>query len=170
MKINVRIKVGNITLFFMVSQTQTLTGVTNKLGPNKFFLMWDLENCSLNQATKTLQTVQKNYGLSTIFVVSDHPKSYRAYCFSTVTFPKFLEIICATEYCDWNFIRWSVVRAEATLRTSQKQGRPKQKLVAVLESHKIVPIPKMCKRVVYDTGIEKKGKTIIFDNGLLKVM
>ena len=43
-------------------------------------------------------------------------------------------------------------------------NRPLQKKVAVLYSYP-VPIPKMVKQVIYDTGVQKKGLNLIFKDG-----
>lgn len=169
-RLHLRVKLGNVTLFGMFSHTQTLRGVTNKIGKDKYFLMWDLENCTLQEATKSLLRIQNKYGLSDIFIVSDRDMSYRAYCYNIVNFKRFLMILCDTEYIDWNFIRWSVVRGEATLRTCRKQNRPQQRLVSVLQSYSM-PILKDLKNVVYDTGRDKRGKVLHIDvkKGVVKV-
>ena len=53
-------------------------------------------------------------------------------------------------------------RKKATLRTSSKKGRPEQRVVWVLKSYS-VPIHSdfTVERVVYDTGLEKRGISIL---------
>jgi hypothetical protein len=63
---------------------------------------------------------------------------------------------------DWNFFWWTVARGKATLRTGNKKDRPPQKIVSVLESYP-VPIPETWERVIYDTGMEKRGKNIFLE-------
>jgi len=57
-----------------------------------------------------------------------------------------------------------VSRSKATLRISNKKNREPQKIVSVLESY-FVPIPKSCQYVIYDTGIQKRGLTVLLGEG-----
>jgi len=141
----------------MISHTQTLDGVTSKIGKDLHIIMWDLENCSLTECEDELRRIQNLFGLSDIFIVSDRELSYRAYCYNIVPFKYLLMVLCATKYVDWNFIRWSVVRGKATLRVSQKYNRKPQRLVSYLPSY-VVPIPQTLPKVIYDTGYNKRGK------------
>jgi hypothetical protein len=159
-RFNFRAKIGNITFFFMFAKTQTLEGVTSLQPNGKHIVMWDLEKCTLKQAEKTLRNVQRKYGLSHIYVVSDVEGSYRAWCFSKVDYKTLLHILLDTDYLDPIFFDYTVKRKKSTLRTSNKQGRPLQKAVSVLESH-LVPIPETWEKVTYDTGLVKKGRSIL---------
>jgi hypothetical protein len=160
MRFNFRIKIWNVTFFFMVSPTQTLEGVTSLQPDGKHIVLWDLENCTLEQAEETLRKVQMKYGLSHIYIASDAEGSYRAWCFSKVDYKTLLHILLDTEFLDPVFFDYTVKRKKATLRTSNKQGRLPQKLVSVLESYS-APIPKTWEKVTYDTGLVKKGRSII---------
>ena len=91
---------------------------------------------------------------------SDAEKSYRGWCFTPVDFETYLKILLDTDYVDWNFFFYTVKRRKATLRVSNKKNRSPQELVSVLRSHS-VPIPEMCEKAVYDTGIEKRGVSIL---------
>jgi len=164
MRFNFRAKIGNFTLFFMVAKTQTLEGVTSLQPDGTHIVLWDLEKCTLEQAEITLRKVQKKYCLSHIFIVSDIERSYRAWCFSKVNFKNYLMILLDTDFLDWNFFYWTVKRGKATLRTSNKKNREPQKIVSVLESYP-VPIPLQFEKVVYDTGIEKRGLTVLLGKG-----
>jgi hypothetical protein len=135
MRINFRIKIFNRTIFFLYAKTQTLEGITSKIkDSDKHYVFWDLENCTLEEAKLTLKVVQWKYNLGNIFIVSDLPKSYRAWCFTQVTFKTFLKILLDTDYVDYNFFYWTVKQGKATLRTSNKQNRQPQKIIAVLPS------------------------------------
>jgi hypothetical protein len=48
----------------------------------------------------------------------------------------------------------------AILRISNKEGRPPEKVVALLQSYEETEIPEKMVHVFYNTGIEKKGKVI----------
>jgi hypothetical protein len=156
-RFNFRAKIGNYTVFAMLSETQTLEGITSLLPDKRHIILWDIEKCTLEQVKKTLRKVQFQYNLSDIFITSDYDNSFHGYCFSKVTFKTFLKILLDTEYLDYNFFYWTVSRSKATMRTSSKQGREQQKLVSVLESYRAsIPDDKM-QQVIYDTGIEKVG-------------
>jgi hypothetical protein len=146
----------------MVSDTQTLEGVTSLQPDGKHILFWDLEKCSLSEAEETLREVQHEYSLSNIYIFSDAEGSYRAWCFSRVDFKTYLLTLLKTKYLDWNFFWWTVKRGKATLRTSNKQNREPQRLVSVLESYPH-PFPKRMEKVEYDTGVEKEGISILLD-------
>jgi len=159
MRINLRAKIKNYTVFFMVSKTQTLKGITSKVvkGKDKHYIFWDFENCTQQQALETLMEVQQEFKLGMIFLLSDYPKSYRAFCFSQRTFKEFLHILLHTKYVCWNFIYWTIQRGSATLRTSQKEGRKIQQIQAIITGYENVYIPQTINTVIYDTGHEKAG-------------
>jgi hypothetical protein len=159
-RLNFLIKIGNVTVFFMVSASQTLEGVTSKVAEDQHIILWDLEKCTLEQAKETLANVQYKYRLGDIFIVSDAEGSYRAWCFSKRTFKEYLKILLDTEFLDWNFFYWTVRRSQSTLRTSNKQGRPPQQLVAFLRGYEETQIPAKMVRVLYDTGLQKRGLVI----------
>jgi hypothetical protein len=144
----------------MFSETQTLEGITSLQPDGKHIIMWDLEGCTLQEAIETLGEVQQKYDLSHIFIVSDAEGSYRAWCFSKVDLNTFLKILLDTDFLDWNFFYYTVKRRKATLRLSKKKNRLKQELVSVLESYPM-PIPELPEMVIYDTGIEKRGLSIL---------
>ena len=52
-------------------------------------------------------------------------------------------------------------RKKATLRTNSKKGRAKQKIVCVLWSYPVPILMKQIERVDYDTGVEKRGLSIL---------
>ena len=82
-------------------------------------------------------------------------------CISQVDLDTFLKILLDTDYLDWLFFYHTVKRRKATLRVSQKRNRPKQELVKVLPSYS-VPIPDAtAEKVVYDTGIDKRGFSVL---------
>jgi len=162
MRFNFRIQKFNKTLFIMYSDTQTLEGVTSLLPNGKHIVMWDLERCLKEQAEETLMKVQISHILPDIFLFSDIKRSFRGWCFSQVDFRTLLKILLDTDYVDWLFFYHTVKRRKATLRkpNCNKKDRPPQELVSVLKSYS-VPIPKKYESVIYDTGIEKRGRSIL---------
>jgi hypothetical protein len=161
-RIHLGLKVANVTFFGMIAQTQTLEGVTSLQKDKKHIVMWDLENCTLQQAEKTLEKIQRKYRLSHIYIASDSEGSYRAWCFSKVSFGKYLSILVdSLSILDYKFFYYTVKRRKATLRTSAKKGRPPQRVVSVVYSYP-VPMPKSTvEKVVYDTGLEKRGISLM---------
>jgi hypothetical protein len=151
---------GNITFFFMLAKTQTPEGVTSLQPDGTHIVLWDLENCTLEQAEETLRAVQIKYELSHIYIASDAEGSYRAWCFSKIEYKTLLHILLDTEHLDPIFFYYTVKRKKATLRTSNKKGRPPQKLASVLESYP-APIPETWEKVTYDTGLVKRGRSIL---------
>lgn len=159
-RFNFRARIGNTTFFFMLAKTQTLEGVTSLQHDDEHVVMWDLEKCTLEQAEETLRKVQRKYELSNIYVASDAEGSYRAWCFSKVDYKTFLHILLDTDYLDPIFFDYTVKRKKATLRTSDKKDRPSQELVSVLGSYP-APIPETWEKVTYDTGLVKRGRSIL---------
>ena len=162
-RFNLRVKIESLTLFFLISKTQTLEGITSLQSDNKHIVMWDLENCTLKKIKKTLKEIQNIYNLSNIFIVTDNDTTYRAWCFSKVDFDVYLHILVdCLPILDYNFFYYTVMRKKATLRTSSKKGRPKQRLACVLPSY-VCPFEpdKIVERVVYDTGLEKRGISLL---------
>jgi hypothetical protein len=159
MRFNFLAKIFNHTFFCMLAETQTLNGITSKTPEGLHYVFWDLEKCTLEQTKETLRLVQEKFNLSDIFLTSDYENSYRAWCFSKVSFKSFLKILLYTEHVDYDFFYWTVRRSKATLRTTDKKGRKPQKIIVVLESYP-VPIPEVFETVEYDTGVQKRGRYV----------
>jgi hypothetical protein len=164
MRFNFRAKLRNLTFFVMIAKTQTLEGVTSLQTDGSHIVMWDLENCTLQKAEKTLKKIQRKYRLSNIYIASDVEGSYRAWCFSKVNFSILLKILIESlSILDYNFFYYTAKRKKATLRTGSKKGRPAQKVVSILQSYySDVPVKNSCvEKVVYDTGLQKRGISLL---------
>jgi hypothetical protein len=162
-----RIKILRVlTVFFMVSETQTLEGVTSKVvtepeEKHLHFIFLDLEKYTLSEVVKKLDEIQRDFRLGDFFVFSDTEGSYRAWCWSKRPWITYLHILLHSfPFLDYGFWVWTVRRGAATLRTSDKKDRPRQKCVAVLHGYEETMIPERLEYVRYDTGIEKRGKVI----------
>ncbi len=129
MRINFRLKLKNLTLFGMIAHTQKVEGITSRVIGEKdlHYVFWDLEECSLSQAEASLREVQTIYNLGEIYITSDFPRSFRAWCFDKVTFKKYLKILLDTEHLDYNFYYWTSYKGKSTLRISQKWNRENKK-------------------------------------------
>jgi len=161
-RLNLRLKFGKITFFGMISKTQTLKGIGSLVDKKKHlhFIFWDLENCTREEAERTLAKVQREFKLGVIFLTSDKERSFRAWCFSIRKWLEYLHILLHTKYVDYGFWIWTVRRGEATLRLSDKEKREFQQLLTIIEGYEKTELPKIMKLIIYDTGIEKKGKLI----------
>lgn len=114
----------------------------------------------MDDARKTLSTVQFCHRLGDVFIVSDVEKSFRGWCFSVRSWKEYLIILLETDHLDYNFFYWTVRRGSATLRLNNKEGRPPQRCVAFLEGYEETVVPEKMVHVVYDTGVEKRGRVI----------
>jgi len=164
MRFNLRIKKFGYTLFIMFSETQTLEGITSLLPNGLHNPFFDIENCCLEKAEIELGKVQVSYGLPDIYLTSDIDRSFRSWCFGEVKFTDYLRMqldLVDAGILDHNFFWHTVRQSKGTLRLSGKRDRPKQKPVSILKSYS-VPIPDLGsrERVIYDTGIEKRGLTV----------
>jgi hypothetical protein len=146
----------------MFAKTQTLEGVTSLQKDGNHIVMWDLENCTLQRAKEVLRKVQSKYRLSNVYIASDAEGSYRAWCFSQVSFEVFLKILVdSLSILDYNFFYYTVKRKKATLRTGCKRGRPAQRVVCVLSSFFLPFKESSVEKVVYDTRLEKRGNSLL---------
>lgn len=170
MRFNFRIKIRGWTLFGMLSKTQTMMGFTSLIKnvgnvmSNIHYIMWDLEGATFDEVKKELLIISNNFCLGEIFIVGESvkQKSFRAWCFQPVTFRKMVEIINATNYVDYLFFKYTILRGKATLRISQKAYRPPQRILYRIEGKKY-RIPKTMERVIYDTGFIKDAKNFIME-------
>ncbi len=162
MRLNFRIAKWGWTLFVMIARIQTLEGLTSGLPDGKHIIMWDLDlGHSLEEITKSLSEIQRKYSLSHIYIVSDAEGSYRAWCFSRVSFKAFLRVLVdSLDIIDYSFFYYTVKRLKATLRTGNKKDRPPQRLIRVLESYPAA-FPAKMEQVIYETGLVKRGHTIL---------
>jgi len=152
---------NGISILILFAVTQRLHGITS-LVPNsggKHIILGDIENCTLEQVIEEARFVQKKYGLSNIYIKSDAENSFRLWCFTLVDYKTLLKILLDFEHLDMVFFVYTVRRNKATLRDSEKNGRPPERVVAILESY-WMPIPEHIVEVFYDTGVVKKGISI----------
>lgn len=149
------------SILILFAKTQRLHGITSLI-PNsvdKHIILADVENCTLKQVIEESRFVQQKYDLSNMYIKSDAENSFRVWCFSIVSFKKLLKILLDFDHLDMVFFDYTNKRKKATLRDDKKKGRPREKIVAVLESYPM-PVPEHVREVFYDTGIVKKGISI----------
>lgn len=158
-RLNFRIVIRNITIFFMIAKTQKLEGITSKVGKDEHIILWDLDNCNLSEAIASLTEIQDKYGLSDIAIFSDRENGFCAICYTVVPFMKMLKILIDTNYIDEGFIGYTAKRYKATLRTKRKDSRGKMEVKYIIRSFP-VKSPVRLERILYDTGIVKEGLNI----------
>jgi hypothetical protein len=148
---------GNYHLSILLMKIQQVKGIANRVvgERDKYHIFWDIEDCTLEQATETLSDVQYRHHLADIYLTSDKENSFRAWCFSKRPFIEYLMILLETKYVDWAFTKWTVNRHKSVLRTSRKSNRPKQDVVAVLKGYEPYELPKRITLEFYETGLEK---------------
>jgi len=152
---------NGISILILFAITQKLHGITS-LVPNsggKHIILGDVENCTLEQVIEESRFVQKKYGLSNIYIKSDAENSFRVWCFSLVDYKTLLKILLDFEHLDMVFFVYTVRRNKASLRDSEKNGRPPETVVAILGSY-WMQIPDYIEEVFYDTGVVKRGLAI----------
>ena len=164
MRLNFRIKKFGHTVFLLLSETQTLEGVTSLLANGNHYPFFDVDNCSLEQVENELGKIQVSYGLSNIYITSDKENSYRGWCYSQVKYTDYLRMqldLIDAGLLDYNFFWWTVKQGKSTLRCNKKKNRPYQELISTLHSY-FVPIPKtgLVTQAIYDTGVSKRGFTV----------
>lgn len=162
LRINLRLKLKDTTVFFMIAKTQGLRGVTSLTSINKHFIFWDIEGVTLKEAINSLKQIQNRYQLSNIYIESDNNVTFRAWCFNQVEYKKMIKILSdSLDFIDYNFFYYTVKRRKATLRVSPKKNRETQKVVSILESYYIEPPDGNIEKVNYDTGISKRGISLL---------
>lgn len=160
-RLHIRFKIGNVTFFGLISATQTLKGLTSRIGEDKHIILWDLEDCTQHECLTTLKNIQLYYRLGQIYVLSDKNLSYRAICFTKVNYMTMLKILINTDFIDSGFIQYTVQHGEATLRMTKKFNRDEQDLICIIPSeYRRDKIPKNLETVIYETGLIKRGVNI----------
>jgi hypothetical protein len=161
MRKTLKVTCKGLTFFMMLSHTQTLRGITSKVDEtDKHIIMWDLEDTTLDKTERELKRIQKKHNLSTIYLMSDKPKSYRGICFTIVPFLKMLHIISDTKYIDFMFVKYTCIRQRASLRFSPKHDRKELKFKKLESDIKPSSMPKKMELIEYDTGLVKNPDEI----------
>jgi hypothetical protein len=122
-------------------------------------ILWDLDKCSLDNCIKALRKVQEKYNLSNIHIMSDSANSYRAMCYTQVSFVELIHILIDTEYIDNDFIAHTITDKKSALRMSQKRGRKGNAVIHTVESFS-VDMPEKITIKTYETSVEKKAHII----------
>ena len=121
---NFRIDVRGWRFYIALSHSQKVSGVNSKLPNGKHFLMWDFDNVEEDNVKASLESVQRRYKLSRIYLINTGIAGYwHAYCFKACSYPDTLKILAETEYLDQVYFKIGVLRGYFTLRYSPKGDR-----------------------------------------------
>jgi len=132
-----RLTIGSLRMTFSCARITKVIGVNSELKDGNHIIMWDFDDVPLDNVRYALRVVQTRYWLSEIIILkTKEPDSYNAWCFTSVSWEKAIEVVAATAFVDWGFFRYSVWRYHFTLRTSPKNGRD-SKVVARLEGYEL---------------------------------
>lgn len=61
-RLNIRLKIGRITFFGVISKTQTLKGMGSLVNKKEHlhYIFWDFADCTLKQVEQTLKKYKKS--------------------------------------------------------------------------------------------------------------
>jgi hypothetical protein len=110
----------------MFARVQIVSGISSRYSEdyNQHRILWDLDQCTLDEAKNSLTKVQQQYDLGNIDIISDKKGSYGAICNTIISFKELLHILIDTDLIDPLYVRYCVQRHEAILRLSDKENRP----------------------------------------------
>ena len=94
----------------MFARVQLVVGISSRYSEdfNQHRILWDLDECTLNNACDSLMKVQEQYNLGNIEIISDKEGSYGGVCNNIVSFKELLHILIDTELIDPLFVRYSI--------------------------------------------------------------
>ena len=102
---------------------------------SKHCLLWDFDYSNVNDIIKSLEHIQKQYCLPSIYVVQSSLDSYHAYCLVARPFREVVNILSATPEIDMTYLRMGFVRGYFTLRITPRTNEPEFSLVKILSSN-----------------------------------
>lgn len=160
-RIEIRKRFLNRVLYLMFARIQLVSGISSRYSEdyNQHRILWDLDECTLNDACDSLMKVQDWYNLGNIEIISDKENSYGAVCNTIVSFKELLHILIDTELIDPLYVRYAVQRHEAILRLSDKENRPIHREIICKLYRKSDRLQNEQKyyTVAYETGYISKG-------------
>jgi hypothetical protein len=120
----IKVTLGRWRFTFSMAPTTKVVGVDSTLKDGNHILMWDFDGHTFDEVVCNLLKVLRRYKLPKIHICeTNKDKKYHAVCFKRTPWRKAVEIICATEGVDYNFIKYGIYRNHFTLRISPKCGR-----------------------------------------------
>lgn len=133
MKIQIRTKVFNHVFYFLIAGVERVEDITSDIKKSdNHILLWDFDDSSIEGVEKALTGVKGHYNLGDIYIMSDKIGSYRAMCFTTLSFKDMLKVLLDTDGIDMQFFNYTVKREYATIRISTKLGRRDNDIVKVV--------------------------------------
>ena len=125
----------NLQLRLYLSCLEKRQGACSKVYKevDKHITMWDFDNVELSVIKESLEVVQKQYKLPTIYIISSSRNRYHAYSFTARPFQEIVHILSGTSSLDVKYLRLGMVRGYYTLRISSRENDD-FKLITTLES------------------------------------
>lgn len=126
-----RLRIGKSRLLAIKIQAwnkelHTHYGITNETPERlkKYIPFWDFqENTTQSEVESALREIQKEYCLSTIYILQTKPNpSYRAIAFDELDWQEYIAILASTSFIDLDYLRFTVMRGRAVIRISEKDG------------------------------------------------
>jgi hypothetical protein len=160
-RIEIRKRFLNRGLYLIFARVQIVSGISSRYSEdyNQHRILWDLDECTLNQACDSLIKVQDWYNLGNIEIISDKNNSYGAVCHSIVSFKELLHILIDTELIDPLYVRYTIQRHEAVIRLSDKENRPihRETICKLYRKSDRLWDEKKYYTIRYETGYIRKG-------------
>lgn len=160
-RIEIRKRYLNRVLYVLDARIQKVGGISSRLNEDytKHRILWDLDECSFEEAISSFSDIQIKYNLNEISIISDKDKSYGGVCNTEVSFRELLHILIDTELIDPLYVRYTLTRHEAILRLSNKEGKLEdRRIICELKSDSNRKINnKDFYTVEYETGYSRHG-------------
>jgi hypothetical protein len=120
----IKVTLGRWRFTFSMAPITKVVGVDSTLKDGNHILMWDFDTDNYEAIVKALTRVQFHYHLPHVHIATTGKgHGFHAVCLKRTPWRKAVEIICATEGVDYNFIKYGIYRNHFTLRISPKCGR-----------------------------------------------
>ena len=119
-----RITIKDWRLTFTCAKIAKVVGVNSHVNGDLHIAMWDFDHVPLEQVQRVLLNTQVTFALPTIYIAkTSEPDNYIAYCFCLRHFKEICQIVMATPYVCWNFLKFGIYRGRFTLRVGAKAGK-----------------------------------------------
>ena len=127
-----RRKIFGHRIVFYNRKVHYVTGVNSKLKDDLHICMLDIDEANIIDLIIEVQRLQKKYklGYTTIYNTG-RKNSYHVYFWNKLEFLKALSIACDCDMIDSNYIKFSAIRGNFTLRITDKKNRSIQAVMGV---------------------------------------
>lgn len=160
-RVEIRKRYFNRVLYVLDARIQKVGGISSRVNEDytKHRILWDLDECSFEEAISSFSDIQDKYNLNEISILSDRNRSYGGVCNTEVSFKELLHILIDTDLIDPLYVRYTLTRHEAILRLTNKEGRLEdRRVICELKSNSDRKInDRDFYTVEYETGYSRYG-------------